>query len=191
MGLETPVPPKRSVVALLVLTALVVVLTASRELPLSDDTIGVQRLVLRTRWAAAGLLLRHVGLLQTTSARQLVGLDRGLRSEPATNAAVWLASNGTPNERLRWSSALTLKRPGFVRLLGAAIDDALASDGVDCGAAQLAHRAVTRLPHGTKQRAALQRKLRSLARSVSRQPVQTRDRANQPRRLRSVPCRLS
>ena len=182
---------RHSAVAFLLLVALLLVLALSRELPLTDDTIGVHRLFLRTRWATASVLLRHVGVLPAISARQLVAADPWLESEEATAAAVWLASNGRPAERLHWASALTVKRPDFVQLLGPAIDAALRFDGVDCEVTRQVHRVVNRLPAGTRQRPILQRKVRSLASSVGRQPVQSRTRTSQPQRVRPRPCRLS
>jgi hypothetical protein len=190
MEVDTPVSPKRSAIAFLLLVALLIVLTVSRELPLTDDTIGVPRLVLKTRWATASILFRYVGVLPGISARQLVALDPWLESEEATAGAVWLASYGRPAERLRWSSDLTLQSPAFAQLLRQAIDASLQSGGVDCDAVKHAHQAVARLPPGSRQRKVLQTKVRSLARSLAGRPVQARNGASQAHRLRSVPCRL-
>jgi hypothetical protein len=182
MAVDTPVPPRRSAVALLLLVVLLIVLTVSRDVPLTDDSIGIRRLVLKTRWATAWVLLRYVGVLPAPSARQLVGLDPGLQSDEAIGAAEWLASNGRPAERMRWASTLTLRSPSFAPRLRPAIDAGLRSGHVECDVVQHAHRAVARLPAGSRQRSILQSKLRALAsRAVGPRPG---------RGAQAVPCQL-
>jgi hypothetical protein len=159
---NTP-PTRRSMVALVLLIALLTVLTVGRSNPSSNGTVGLPRLATKTRWTASWLLLRYAGVASVSSSRHLLELDVGLRSSEARFAAGHLAVHGRPAERVRWSAALIPRDAVAEDLLLTAVDAALPPRPINCAAILEARRVVSTLPRGSRLRGRLTAKLRQHA----------------------------
>jgi hypothetical protein len=138
---------RRTLVLLLILAVLVV----SRDMP-ARSASGIELLTMKLRWSIAWAGLHARSPLRPLAAHLALTMDPRYRTGMGRRAAGVLASEGTVDERLRWSAVLTRADRRNLPLFVRAVRTALATS--DCGSLRTAVKRAQSLSAGDRARVA-------------------------------------